>query len=388
MCHRITKIGVLAVVLAALPLLSFNATAQIAVSANDNKAVLVNGVNSVPPNPAADTVTIVDLGVSPPKVIGELQAPNSVVGPPQNVAVTPDESIALVSSNQKLDPADATKLVPDNRLSVIDLKANPPAVIATIEPGLAPAGIGINRAGTMALVANRGDGTVAVLTISGKTVTVAGKVDFGNPKSGPSSAAFSPDGKMALVTRDGDHRISILSVDGTNVTDTKKYMVGAIRPYAIQFTPKGDAAVVGFQGGGTGDIDTISVIDVKGKAPRIVHTLDVGQIVEGLAISNDGKYVALTTQNGSNKTPDFPFYNAHGLVMIFRIDGTNLTKVAQAEAGGWDQGVAWSRDGTTLLVDDMTGHALDVLKFDGRSLRMTGAIKVSGGPAGLRTAEH
>jgi DNA-binding beta-propeller fold protein YncE len=388
MDSQITKIGTLAVALLALPLFTFGAMAQIAVSANDNKAVLVNGVNSVPANPAADTVTIIDLGVSPPKVIGELQVPNSVVGPPQNVAITPDESLALVASNQKLDTADAKKLVPDYRLSVIDLKASPPAVIATVGTGLGPAGIGINRAGTLALVANRNDGTVSVFSIAGKTVTAVGKVDFGNEKAGPSSAAFSPDGKMALVTRDGDHKISILAVDGTNVTDTKKYMVGAIRPYAIQFTPKGDAAIVGFQGGGTGDIDTISVIDVKGKAPHIVHTLDVGQIVEGLAISNDGKYVALTAQNGSNKTPDFPFYNAHGLVVVFRIDGTNLTKVAQAEAGVWDQGVAWSRDGKTLLVEDMAGHALDVLKFDGRSLRQTSEIKVSGGPAGLRTAEH
>src|SRR5262249_22638626 len=142
-----------------LPLFSSSAAAQLAVSANDGKAVLVNGVNTVPPNPADDTVTFIDLSVSPPKVVGEIKAPSSVVGPPQNVAIAPDESIALVSSNMKLDPADPKKLVPDNRLSVIDLKAKPPALIATIEPGLAPAGISINREGTLALVANRGEGT-------------------------------------------------------------------------------------------------------------------------------------------------------------------------------------------------------------------------------------
>ncbi len=147
-----------ALALLTLPLFSIMAAAQIAISANDNKAVLVNGVNTVPPSPAEDTATIIDLNVSPPKVIGELKVPNSVVGPPQNVAITPDESIALIASNQKLDPADPKKLVPDNRVSVIDLKAKPAAVIATIETGLAPAGIGINRAGTLALVANRGDG--------------------------------------------------------------------------------------------------------------------------------------------------------------------------------------------------------------------------------------
>ena len=92
--------------LAALPLLSAGAAAQLAVSANDNKAVLVDGVNSVPDNPAADTVSIIDLGAKPPKVIAEVKAPASVVGPPQSVAVSRDESYALVTGAMKLDPAD------------------------------------------------------------------------------------------------------------------------------------------------------------------------------------------------------------------------------------------------------------------------------------------
>ena len=41
------------------------ASAQLAVSSNDNKVVNVNGVNRIPDNPAPDNVTIIDLGVSP-----------------------------------------------------------------------------------------------------------------------------------------------------------------------------------------------------------------------------------------------------------------------------------------------------------------------------------
>src|SRR6266566_1056467 len=160
MTLHISRVSGLAAALLIVQLFPSLAAAQLAVSSNDGKAVLVNGVNTVPPNPADDTVTIIDLGASPPKVVGELKAPSSVVGPPQNVAIAPDESIALVSANMKLDPADPKKLVPDNRLSVIDLKAKPPAVIATLETGLGPSGISINRGGTLALVANRGEGTV------------------------------------------------------------------------------------------------------------------------------------------------------------------------------------------------------------------------------------
>ena len=59
-CWRPAKLGL---ALAIMPLLT-GATAQILVSANDNKAVLVNGANVVPANPAADTVDVIDLGVS------------------------------------------------------------------------------------------------------------------------------------------------------------------------------------------------------------------------------------------------------------------------------------------------------------------------------------
>src|SRR3974377_402824 len=115
---------------AVLTLFSFGATAQLAVSSN---VLNVNGTATVLANPVDDTVTIIDLGASPPKVLGEVKAPSSVVGPPQNVAIAPDESIALVAASMKVNPPDPTKLPPDNRLSVIDLKANPPAVIATLK---------------------------------------------------------------------------------------------------------------------------------------------------------------------------------------------------------------------------------------------------------------
>src|SRR5437870_244005 len=70
------------------------AGAQIAVSANDNKVVSLNGVVTVVPNAPPDTVSVIDLKASPPRVIAEVEAPVSVVGPPLSIAVTPDESLA------------------------------------------------------------------------------------------------------------------------------------------------------------------------------------------------------------------------------------------------------------------------------------------------------
>ena len=232
MIRNLTR-GTALAALVTLPLFGSTAIAQIAVSANDNKIALVNGINTVPENPAPDTVTILDIGVSPPKVLGELQAPSSVVGVPQSVAVSKDESFAIVTSAMKVDPADPKKITPDDRISVIDLKANPPAVTQTLQAGAGVTGVSISPSGTLAITANRNDGSLSLFTISGKTLTAAGKIDLGNKNAGPSHVAFLPDGKSALVTRDGDHRVSILSIDGNKVEDTKKFMIGGFRPYSL-----------------------------------------------------------------------------------------------------------------------------------------------------------
>ncbi|HWB44169.1 MAG TPA: YncE family protein [Hyphomicrobiaceae bacterium] len=386
--HRLRMSARALALCAPLMLLPVVADAQIAVSSNDNKVVNVDGANQIVQNPPADTATIIDLGVSPPRVLGEVQAPGSVVGPPQSVAIAPDESLALIVASTKVDPADPKKTTSDNRLTIINLKAKPAAVVGTVEVGAAPAGVSFSPDGKLALVANRGDGTVSILTVSGTTVSVAGKIDFGNAKAGPSHVAFTPDGKRAFVTRDGDHRISELTVDGGKVTDTKLFMSAGIRPYSITINRGGTVAVLTNQGGGQGDNDIVSVVDLKMKPPRVVSAINVGQIPEGATFSPDGKYVAVTIQNGSARPKKHPAYHDHGLVQIFSVKGTKLSLVAQAKVGGWTQGVVWSKNGKTLLAQSMLEKALDVLSFNGRTLKKTGTIKVNGGPAGIRTAEH
>src|SRR5262249_38694456 len=126
---------------AALAVTVASANAQLAVSANDGKAILVDGVVSTAAPVLPDTVSVIDLGTFPPGVMGGGTAPASVVGPPQSVAVAPDESIALVTGAMKIDPSDPKKTIPDDKLSVIDLRASPPAVLSTLEAGAGAAGV-------------------------------------------------------------------------------------------------------------------------------------------------------------------------------------------------------------------------------------------------------
>jgi DNA-binding beta-propeller fold protein YncE len=377
----------LACALFALPLLTVGAAAQIVLSANDNKAIMVDGVNVVPDNPAADTVTIIDLAASPPKILGEVLAPTSVVGPPQSVAISRDESFALVTGAMKINPADPKKVIPDTKLSVIDLKAKPPAVIQTLEAGLGAAGVSINRAGTLALVANRSEGTVSVFTISGNKLVPAGKIQLGDTKSGPCHVVFTPDGKTALVTRDGDHKISILSVDGNRVEESKAFMLGGYRPYSMDISSKGDVAVIANEGGGQGEADVLTVVDLKAKPQQIVDTISVGQTPEGVGLSGDGVYLAVNVVNGSNRAKSHPAYNDFGLLQVYTVNGSKLAKVAEAKTGHWCQGVAWSKDNKTVVIQCMVEKNLQAFSFDGSSLKPAGAIPLSGGGAGLRTAE-
>jgi DNA-binding beta-propeller fold protein YncE len=364
--------------------------AQIAVSANDNKVLLVDGKVTVVPNPPPDTVSVIDLKSSPPRVIGEVAAPVSVVGPPLSVAVTPDESLALVTASNKIDPKDPTKQAPNNQVSVIDLKAQPPKVLATLEAGRGAAGISINRQGTLALVANLGDGTVSVFAIQGRQVTPVGTVDVGGEKAGAGMVAITPDGKTALVSRPNDNKIAVLAIDGTKVEPTKREMIAGVRPIVLDIAPSGAFAVVAsLAGSATGDADSVSLIDLTAKPPRVVDTIGVlGPTAEGLKISPDSSVAAVVVHNGSNRAKDSPFYNDGGKLLIVKISGKTLSRVAEAKIGHWSQGAAFTPDGKRILVGNMVEKDYWVFEWNGSTLRDTGQrVKVNGGAAAIRTAE-
>ena len=73
----------------------FGAAAQIAVSVNDNKMVLDNGVAKVVPNAPPDTLALIDMKTMPPRLLDEIEVPGSVVGPPLSVEVPEPENCTI-----------------------------------------------------------------------------------------------------------------------------------------------------------------------------------------------------------------------------------------------------------------------------------------------------
>lgn len=367
-----------------LALAAVPAAAQIAVSANDNKQINTAGVGSVVANAAPDTVSVIDLNVFPPVLRGELPVPNSVVGPPSSVAVSPDESFALVSAAMRKHSTDPAKLVPDSKLTVIDLKAM--KVVQTLEAGAGAAGVAINAAGTLALVANRAEGTVSVFTIKGMTLAPAGKFPVGQGDSGPSTVKFI-DAKRAFVTRDGDSAITMLAVDGEKVTATPRTFYAGIRPYGADVTADGRYAAVANIGRGQGDRDTVSLIDLSMNPPRTVDTITVGPTPEGIKISPNGRYAAVVIHDGSTRPPSSPLYTAFGKVVLLGISNGRLTKLGEENIGRWAQGAVFSKDSNVLLVQNMVEKDVMVFRIELDQLRDTmHRIKLSGGGAAFGTA--
>ena len=374
-----------ALLIAAILSLAVNAHAQIAVSANDGKQVLDDGEQIVPAHPLPDSVSVIDMSAWPPKVVGQIEVPTSIIGPPSSVAVTPDGSFALVTAARKLTPGDPTAITPDDLLSVIDLKAM--KVTTTLHAGAGASGVSINRSGTLALVANRAEGTLSVFKISGGVLTPAGKLKVGDPASSPAMPIFFDGDRRALLSLDRANQIVQLNITGSIVTLTPVTLAPGLRPYQIDTAGPRRFAVSGNIGGGGRDVDTISLIDLSSAVPSVVDTVAVGLTPEGLKMSPDGRYVAVNVNNGSNLGRKAPGYHASGLVQIWRLDSSRLVKVAEAKTGAWGQGVVWSRDSKHLLVQCAVEQTIEALAFDGHRLRHVATLSMPSGPAALRTSE-
>jgi DNA-binding beta-propeller fold protein YncE len=160
----------------------------------------------------------VDIGTNPahPSIVASLPLMNSVIGPPTNLAITPDGTLALAANSLDWVPDGANwKFVPDNKLYVIDLTTKPPSLIDTVAVGKQPSGLSINRAGNLALVANRADNSIGVLSIEGKRVRLIDTVPMQDLVA---AVVFTPDGKQALAAKFTTHKVALLEVDGRKVT--------------------------------------------------------------------------------------------------------------------------------------------------------------------------
>jgi DNA-binding beta-propeller fold protein YncE len=370
------------------------AHAQLLITGNDEKQSWDAAGKPVFLPPGKDTVSIIDIkNRTKPRIVASLPLMNTVVGPPTNVAITPDESIALVANSMDwVQDGGAWKGQPDNKVYVIDLKSSPPKQIGTLTVGKQPSGMSINKAGTLALVANRAEGSISVLSINGKDVKLVDTVvvtPTGAPNEQLSSVAITPDGKRALVAKFAVHKVGFLDIDGQKVTYSKYDVATGLWPYNVMVTPNGKLALAnnnGASGASDGNVDTVAVIDLETKPPRVVDQVVVGDGPEGMAISPTGAYAASIILNGSNAAKDAPFPHGNSYVSLLKIEGKKVRRVATARVGGLAEGGAFSPDGQYLYIGNFMDRDMTILKVEKDKLTKVGSLKMPGQPASIRAA--
>ena len=339
-------------------------------------------------NPAGnDTVVIFDLAnPEEPKVAATLKLENSIVGPPTNLDIAPNGSIALVADAMTVaEEGGARKLVPTDKLFVIDLKANPPALAQTVTVGKQPSGLSFSPKGDMALVANRADGTISVLKVDGTNVT---QTDTVQVSPGVSHVVFTPDGKHALALKSPDNKVALLDIDGDKVTYNKVDIPTYPFPYNIVVSPDSKLAITADNGGGgssDGNMDAVTVIDLEGAHPYAIAHITVGDAPEGLAISPKGNLAAALNVDGSNMKQAW-FHHPNGSVTILGIQGKIVTPLTTIEVGAFPEPMAFSPDGRYLYVGNFLDADLWVLEIVDGTLTDTGhRIALPGHPASMRT---
>ena len=147
---------------------------------------------------------------------------------PYNVDVTPDGKLALTADNGNAGAADGQI----DTVSVIDLEATPPRVVDKVVVGDGPEGLAVSPTGRMAVVAllrgsnaaksaffyNR-NGSVVALKIDGKKVTKSNEVIV---RGLPEGVVWSADGKYLYVGNFIDQDVTILRVEGDTLVNTGK----------------------------------------------------------------------------------------------------------------------------------------------------------------------
>lgn len=362
---------------------------QLMLVANDEKLSWTEAGAPVLGAPGRDNVQLLDIGTDPltPRAVATLALDNTIFGPPTNLAITADEKLALVANSiNVVEEAGVRRTVPDNRLFVIDLAATPPKLLDTLAVGKQPSGLSINRAGTLALVANRADNSISVLRIAGQKVTLIDTVAMGESVA---HVRFAPDGRRALAIKFPNHKVAMLEVNGEKVTYNKVDFNAGLWPYNVDVTPDGKLALTADNGNAgaasDGQIDTVSVIDLEANPPRVIDKVVVGDGPEGLAVSPTGKLAVAVLLRGSNAARSAYFYNRNGSVVALKIDGKKVTRGNEVEVRGLPEGAVFSADGKYLYVGNFIDQDITILRVDGDVLVNTGkSFGLAGHPAAMR----
>jgi DNA-binding beta-propeller fold protein YncE len=170
----------------------------------------------------------------------------------------------------------------DNTATVIDLGSG--RVLATLPTGEGPHEAATSHDGRWAVVTNYGvqgkaGSTLTVIDL--QTVSVARTIDLGRYQR-PHGVAFYPGDSIVLVTSEASKNLLIVDFARGQVTDTVPTK-GRVS-HLLALAPTGDRVF-------TTNIMDGSISEIDPRKRTTVRVIPVAKLVEGIAVSPDGKTV-------------------------------------------------------------------------------------------------
>ena len=350
-------------------------SAQIAVSANDGKARPVDAADA--PR-TIDSIAVLDIGKQPAKLLATLPVPATVVGPPATVALSRDARYAVVTAAQQLNAEGAP--VPADIVSVVDISdPRHPRLVQTLHAALGAAGVAIDPAGSLALIANTNADSVSVFRIAAGRLSPVSMVPL-DPRSRPVDIAFSADGRAAYVVAQGANSLIRLAIQGERVTRAGDDIALGAQPYSLALDRRRNVAYVTNLGGRAPSgapgpkPGSIAIVDLR--AGRMVGQVDTGVTPEHVGLSPSGRFLEATINNGTTAPQGSPARRDRGLMIVYRINEAGLEPVAQTDAGQWCQGAVWSKDETRILLQCSALKQIEAYRFDGHALTRDDGAKL------------
>lgn len=354
------------------------------VSGNDGKSARVEGAYKVDREPVPDTLAVMDAAAFPPRIIGQVEVHHGVIAPPTSVAITPDKSLALLAVPNRVDPADSTKLLAESFLQVIALDGPRSRLIERVALPNQPASVAVSKTGDFALTVQR-PGELSMLDIRQGKVMLRKTLTIGATTSGSTAVAITPDSEWALVAYRSENSVGVLPINQGEVGPVSYRIPVGRNPFSIQMAPNGRFAVVGeIAAINDNPTDSISVIDLTAKPFKVMIRIDTASNPEGVAISPDSKWIAVSAMNGTNFAANSPAFNDFGLITLYRLADGKLTAVGSAKTGHNAQGVVFSGDGKRLFVQDYMEQTLSAYDVEPDGPKDTGVkVKLPGRPASI-----
>ena len=360
---------------------------ELFVSANDAKLVRDQGRDAFPDDPGPDTLTLFDLDAA--RVLATVPVQNSIVGPPQAVALSPDATLAAVAAPTSYDRAHGSLRFAEV-LQVVRLAARGTPVEA-IEIGAHPQSVAFTPDGRHLLVTTV-TGEVLVFGVTDGSVELRQRLTLS--AGSLSGLGVLADGDAAIVSLRDEQGAAVLDLTGPEVTVLPERLATGVSPYVVDGDASGRWAVIGSVGWGgkavkggrsVADADLISLVDTSARPFRTVDHAAVPSIPEGVAISPDGAWVVALCMAGSQLPADAPGTSPEGRLVLFANDDGRLRQVDELPTGAAAQGVVFSRDSRRIVAQLYADRCLAVYEVAGESLADTGVrIPVAGGPASLR----